>query len=104
MREKVILTFSFRLSSENLNEQTEGSVTLYSDHVAVTEKGKEIKRIGLSDIKEFVYDAGVGCASVEALTVNGYETLCRSVMLDAKAFSTAVKRMNKYLEDGYYQN
>ena len=45
MREKVILTFSFRLSSENLNEQTEGSVTLYSDHVAVTEKGKEIKRI-----------------------------------------------------------
>ncbi|MBR6651082.1 MAG: ABC transporter ATP-binding protein [Clostridia bacterium] len=103
MREKVILTFPFRLSSERLNEQTEGSVTLYGDHVVVTEKGKETKRILLSDIKEFVYDAGVGCASVEALTVNGYETLCRSVMIDAKAFSAAVKRMNKYLEDGYYE-
>ena len=41
MSEKVILTFPYQLSLEKFNEQTEGSVTLYSDCIVLTEKGKE---------------------------------------------------------------
>ena len=104
MSEKIILTFPFHLSSSSADEKTDGNVTLYSDCVAVCEGGKEIKRIPLANVKEFLYDAGVGCASVEALCEDGYETLCRSGMTDAKTFSAAVKRMNKYLEDGYSED
>ncbi len=101
MSEKVILTFPYNLSTEGEKHITEGEVVLYADSVAVSERGKEKLRIPLSDIKEFVYDAGFGCASVEALTESGYVTLCRGDMVYAKNLSTAVKRMNKYREDGY---
>ena len=101
MSEKIILSFPYGLSVGKSKVQTEGNVVLYGDRIESYEKGKETVKLTLSEIKEFVYDAGVGCASVQALTDSGYITLSRGDMTCAKTFSTAVKRMNKYLADGY---
>ncbi len=101
MSERVILTFPYNLSAENVKEKTDGTVSLYSGEIVVRDGEREKSRLPLEAVKEFVYDAGVGCASVEVLTENGYVTLCRGDMTNAKTFSTAVKRMNKYLSDGY---
>ncbi len=100
MEEKVILSFPYNLS--NGRERLEGKVVLYESCVAVCENGKEIKRIELSSVEEFVYDAGIGCASVEAIVLGEYITLCRADMVYAKNMSTAVKRMNKYRNDGFF--
>ncbi|MBQ7836178.1 MAG: ABC transporter ATP-binding protein [Clostridia bacterium] len=101
MSDKIILTFPYGLSTRSNKEKSEGNVTLYSDRIVTDEGGKEKISLPLSIVKEFIYDGGVGCASVQALTQSGYITVCRGDMVSAKTFSTAVKRMNKYISDGY---
>lgn len=101
MSERIILTLPFNLSLDGKKEKSEGNVTLYEGYVLSEEKGALKSRIELERIEEFIYDAGVGCISLEAKTKDGYVTLARGDMVNAKAFSSAVKRMNKYLESGY---
>ncbi|MBQ8474507.1 MAG: ABC transporter ATP-binding protein [Clostridia bacterium] len=101
MSDRIILTLPYNLSLSGKKELSEGEVSLYESKVISTEKGMEACSIELSQVEEFIYDAGVGCVSVEAKTEGGYVTLARGNMTNGKAFSAAVKRMNKYLESGY---
>ncbi len=103
MEEKIILSFPYNLSNENKNERVDGKLVVCADHLTVYEEGREIKRIMLSEVEEFIYDAGIGCVAVEAVIGGRYETLCRADMVYAKNISTAVKRMNKYRSDGFYE-
>lgn len=100
MSEKIILTFPYNLTTENTKTKAEGNVTLYETEIVISENGSE-RRIPLSDVKEFIYDAGVGCAAMQAETTDGYVTVCRGDMNCSKTFSAATKRMNKYLESGF---
>ncbi|MBR4881852.1 MAG: hypothetical protein IKU19_07950, partial [Clostridia bacterium] len=102
MSEKIILEFSFDLPPDTSDKKTDGKLILYSDRVFVKDGGDEFS-IPLSDIEEFVYDCGVGCASVQAKTSVGYKALCRGTMDFNKVFFTAVKRMNKFLDSGYHE-
>ncbi len=103
MCEQVILTFPFNLSLDGRHEASDGTLTLYSNRVLVSENGREFE-IPLSDVEEFIYDAGVGCVAVQAKYGDGYTTVCRGDMTLSKTFSSAVKRMNKYRESGYYED
>lgn len=98
--DKTILTFPFNLTLSATKEKTDGKVRLFSDRVNVRE-GERTFDIPLEDIEEFIYDAGVGCAAIQAKTSDGYTTVCRGDMTFGKTFSTAVKRMNKFRESGY---
>lgn len=102
MSDKIILTFPFNLTLGGTKEKSEGTLTLFSDRVSVIEGNAKFD-IPLADIEEFIYDAGVGCTSIQAKTDGGYTTVCRGDMTCAKTFSAAVKRINKYLESGYYE-
>ena len=102
MSDKIILSFPFNLSVDGSRQKSEGVLTLYSDRVLVTERGREIT-LPLDGIEEFVYDCGVGCVSVQAKTANGYTTLCRGDMNCNKTFFAAAKRMNKFLDSGYHE-
>lgn len=103
MSEKIILTLPFNLSLDGKKEKCEGSLTLYEDRLAVDD-GRGSFTAPLSDIEEFIYDAGVGCAAVQVRSAEGLKTVCRGDMTCAKSFSTAAKRMNKYLESGYFED
>ncbi len=102
MKGKIILSFPYNLSVKNHKEQVEGKVVLYEDKLIALEKGKEILNLSLSSVEEFVYDAGIGCVAVEALVDGKYVTICRAHMMYAKNISTAVKRMNKYRADSFF--
>ncbi len=102
MNEKVILEFPFDLPPDTSGKKTDGKVILHEKNVLVKDGEREFI-LTLSDIEEFVYDCGVGCASVQAKCADGYKTLCRGTMDLAKTFSTATKRMNKYLDSGYFE-
>ncbi|MBE6708316.1 MAG: ATP-binding cassette domain-containing protein [Ruminococcaceae bacterium] len=100
MSEKIILEFPFDLPLHTSDKRAEGKVILYSDRVFVSEGEVSVP---LSEIEEFIYDCGVGCASVQVKTADGYTPLCRGTMDCNKIFFTAVKRMNKYLDSGYFE-
>ncbi len=104
MEEKIILSFPYNLSVKNPKEQVDGEVVLYETRLTVFEKGKEIINLSLSSVEEFVYDAGIGCVAIEAVADGTYITVCRAHMIYAKNISAAVKRMNKYRADGFYDN
>lgn len=103
MSDKIILEFPYDLRLDGTRATAEGHFILYEDRAVFTDGTKETE-VPLSEIDEFVYDGGVGCASVQVLTGGDYVTVCRGSMDYAKTFSTAVKRMNKYRETGYHED
>jgi len=102
MSDKIILSFPFNLTLDGAKKMSDGTLTVYSDRVVALEGGREIC-VDLSNVEEFVYDCGVGCVSIQAKTCDGYTTLCRGNMDCNKVFFTAVKRMNKYIDSGYFE-
>lgn len=96
---KILLTFPFDLALDGSKRRCDGTLTLYADTLVTVSDGDE-RRIPVKDIGEFVYDAGVGCASVQAMVGGEAVTVCRGDMTEAKVFSTAAKRMNRYLATG----
>lgn len=96
---KILLTFPFDLALDGSKRRCNGTLTLYADTLVIVSDGDE-RRIPVKDIEEFVYDGGVGCASVQAMVGGEAVTVCRGDMAEAKVFSTAAKRMNRYLATG----
>lgn len=102
VEKKIILSFFFNLSRLEAKGGTKGECCLFEDGVCVFEEEKEVLFLPLSEIKEFVYDEGFGCASLLARTDEKYITLARCDMAGAPVLSSASKRMNKYNETGFF--
>lgn len=96
---KIILTFPFDLALDGAKRRCDGTLTLYTDVLVTDSDGTEL-RIPVKDIEEFMYDGGVGCASIQAKVNGKFITVCRGDMTEAKVFSAAAKRMNEYLATG----
>ncbi len=100
MTERAILTVPFSLSRSGEKRRVEGKLTMFEGSVSVFEDGREKLRLELSEIDEFIFDAGVGCVSIQARQGEKYVSLARDDMMRSSMFSKAFKRMNRYLESG----
>ena len=98
------VSVTFDLSGNSGRKRTEGRADFYPDRIEIW--GAEgMRTVKTDNIKSYKCGMGVGCALLEAESLEGGEILiCRGSMEKNDTFANAVKILNRCLENGTFEN